>query len=162
MYCVRVSGQSKYSLLNSKGNRIVNNLCTYISDRNVFDRYRTYIWLLDSWSRRPCRAVSWLRIVSSTSTWRTFVPPGYLFLNVHNFADPDPGFSAFLNRRGSGMGKKSRCGTGMNIPDHISESWETIFWVKNTSILNDADPGSGIFSPKFGSWINILDPQHCL
>jgi hypothetical protein len=35
---------------------------------------------------------------------------------------------------GSGMGKKSR--SGMNIPDHISESLETIFSVKiGTSIL---------------------------
>jgi hypothetical protein len=31
---------------------------------------------------------------------------------------------------GSGMGKKSRSGSGMNIPDHISESLETIFWIK--------------------------------
>jgi hypothetical protein len=30
---------------------------------------------------------------------------------------------------GSGIGKKSRSGSGMNIPDHISESLETIFWV---------------------------------
>jgi hypothetical protein len=36
-----------------------------------------------------------------------------------NVADPDPG---------CGMGKKSRSGSGMNIP----ESLETIFWVKNT------------------------------
>jgi hypothetical protein len=28
------------------------------------------------------------------------------------------------------MGKKSGSGSGMNIPDHISESLETIFWVK--------------------------------
>jgi hypothetical protein len=28
------------------------------------------------------------------------------------------------------MGKKSRSGSGINIPDHISESLETIFWVK--------------------------------
>jgi hypothetical protein len=28
------------------------------------------------------------------------------------------------------MGKKSRSGSGMNIPDHISESLETIFGVK--------------------------------
>jgi hypothetical protein len=33
---------------------------------------------------------------------------------------------------GSEMGKKSRIGSGMNILDHISESLETIFWVKNT------------------------------
>ncbi len=29
---------------------------------------------------------------------------------------------------GSGMGKKSRYGSGMNIPDHISKSLETIFF----------------------------------
>jgi hypothetical protein len=33
------------------------------------------------------------------------------------------------------MGKKSRSGSGMNIPDHISESLETNFWVKNTPVL---------------------------
>jgi hypothetical protein len=46
------------------------------------------------------------------------------------------------------MGKKSKSGSGLNIPDHISESLETIFWVKNTAA--DPDPGSGIFL--------ILDP----
>ncbi len=47
---------------------------------------------------------------------------------------------------GSGMSKKSRSGFGMNIPDHISES----FWVNSTNILwcgsgirNLFDPGSG-------------------
>jgi hypothetical protein len=30
------------------------------------------------------------------------------------------------------MGKKSKSGSGMKIPDYISESLETIFWVKNT------------------------------
>ncbi len=38
---------------------------------------------------------------------------------------------------GSGMGKKSGFGSGMNNPDYISESLETIFWV-------DADPRSGM------------------
>jgi hypothetical protein len=33
---------------------------------------------------------------------------------------------------GSEMGKKSRSGSGINIPDHISESLETTFWFKNT------------------------------
>jgi hypothetical protein len=28
------------------------------------------------------------------------------------------------------MGKKSGSGSGMNNPDHIPESLETIFWVK--------------------------------
>ncbi len=64
---------------------------------------------------------------------------------------------------GSGMGKESRSGSGMNLPDHISESLETIFWVKNTSILcgsgsgirNLFDPGSGIRDP--GWKIRIRD-----
>jgi hypothetical protein len=43
----------------------------------------------------------------------------------------DPGSGAFLTP-GSGMGKNSRSGSGMNIPDHISESLETFFGVKNT------------------------------
>ncbi len=44
------------------------------------------------------------------------------------------------------MGKKSRSGSGMNIPNHISESLETIFWVKNIKkFYVDTDPGSGIF-----------------
>jgi hypothetical protein len=38
------------------------------------------------------------------------------------------------------MGKKS--GSGMNHPDHISESLETIFWVKILKLY--ADPGSGM------------------
>jgi hypothetical protein len=59
-----------------------------------------------------------------------------LFFRV---ADPDPG---------SGMGKKS--GSGMNNPDHISESL-TIFGVKIHKFF-DADPRSGI---------NIPDPRHC-
>jgi hypothetical protein len=44
-------------------------------------------------------------------------------------ADPDPGSGAFLIP-GSGMGKKSGSGSGMKNPEHISESFETIFWVK--------------------------------
>jgi hypothetical protein len=43
----------------------------------------------------------------------------------------------------------------MNNPDHISESLETIFWVNLLKFI-DADPGW----KKFGSGINILDPQH--
>jgi hypothetical protein len=45
-------------------------------------------------------------------------------------ADPDPGYGALLTP-GSGMGKKSGSGTGMDIPDHFSESLETVFRVKN-------------------------------
>jgi hypothetical protein len=39
------------------------------------------------------------------------------------------------------MRKKS--GSGMNNPDHISESLETNFWVKILKFF-DADPGSGM------------------
>ncbi len=43
----------------------------------------------------------------------------------------DPGSGAFLILTpGSGIGKKSGSGSGMNNPNLISESLETIFWVK--------------------------------
>jgi hypothetical protein len=48
------------------------------------------------------------------------------------------------------MGKKSGSGSGMNSVDHISESLETIFWVKILKFF-DADLGSGM--EKFGSGI---------
>jgi hypothetical protein len=58
------------------------------------------------------------------------------------------------------MGKKSGSGSWMNIPDHISESLETIFWVKILKFF-DADPGSAMEKNSDpGSGINIPDPQH--
>ena len=59
-------------------------------------------------------------------------------------ADPDPGSIAFLSS-GSGVrdGKNPDLGSGMNIPDHFSESLETVFGVP--------DPGSKM--EKFGSGI---------
>jgi hypothetical protein len=45
----------------------------------------------------------------------------------------------------------------MNNPNHISESLEVIFWVKILKLF-DKDPGW----EKFGSGINIQDPQHCI
>ncbi len=71
-------------------------------------------------------------------------------------ADPDPGSGAFLTP-GSGMAKKSGSGSGMNNPDHISESLKTIFWVKILKIF-DVDPGWKKVGS--GSGINIPDPQH--
>jgi hypothetical protein len=71
------------------------------------------------------------------------------------------------------MGRKSGTGSGMNIPDHISESLETIFWVKILKFFNadpgwkNSDPGSGMgkirirdgknSDPGSGSGINIPD-----
>ncbi len=50
-------------------------------------------------------------------------------------------------------------GKGMNIPDQISESLETIFWDKILEFLDaDQDPDSGW--KKFGSGMLIPDPQH--
>jgi hypothetical protein len=55
----------------------------------------------------------------------------------------------------------------MNIPDHISESLETIFWVKilkffdadaDKGIFLTLDPGSGMEKIRIGD--NIPDPQH--
>jgi hypothetical protein len=66
-------------------------------------------------------------------------------------ADPDPGSGAFLTP-GTGMGNKSApvSGSGMNSPDHISESLETIFWVKILQFF-DADPGYGIRDGKYSN-----------
>ncbi len=50
-------------------------------------------------------------------------------------------------------------GSGINNPDHISESLKNIFWVKILKSLmrirdgKNSDPGSGM---------NIPDPQHCV
>jgi hypothetical protein len=52
----------------------------------------------------------------------------------------DPGYGAFMTP-GSGIGKKlGSPGSGINNLDHISESLETIFWVKILKFF-DADPG---------------------
>jgi hypothetical protein len=69
--------------------------------------------------------------------------------------------------------KKSRSRSGINILDHISESLETIFWVKIFKFFDanaDADPGSGtgnlfehgpgIRDGKIRIRDNIPDPQH--
>ncbi len=53
-----------------------------------------------------------------------------------------------------GSVKKSGSGSGMNNPDYISASLETIFWVKIIKFF-DADPGW----KKFGSGMFISDPQ---
>jgi len=63
--------------------------------------------------------------------------------------------------------KKSRSGSGMKIPDHISESLETILCVKILKFFDaDADPDPGIFLTldpgsrikKFGSEIRDKHP----
>jgi hypothetical protein len=51
------------------------------------------------------------------------------------------------------MGKKSRSGSGMNIPDIISENLEIIFWVKKLKFFDtDPDQRSGIFLTLDPGW----------
>jgi hypothetical protein len=62
------------------------------------------------------------------------------------------------------MGKKSGSGSGMNNPNHIPESLETIFWGLKylNSLMRIRNPGwkkLGSGMEKFGSGINIPDPQ---
>jgi hypothetical protein len=64
-----------------------------------------------------------------------------------------PGSGAF-STPGSEMGKKSRSGSGIFLPDHISESLEAIFRVKTFKFFDadaDPDPGSeNLFDPGYG------------
>ncbi len=83
-----------------------------------------------------------------------------LFPAVLRIRDPVPFWSP-----GSGMCKIPRSGSGMNILDHISESWETSFWLKYlNSLLRMRIQDPGIFLArdpeweKFGSVIRDIHP----
>jgi hypothetical protein len=52
-------------------------------------------------------------------------------------------FDPWIRDPGSGIGKTSRSGSGMNIPYHISESLATFFWVKILEFF-EADPDGKI------------------
>jgi hypothetical protein len=89
-------------------------------------------------------------------------------LRFCSVADQDPGSGALLTpesemRIRSRDGKKSGSGSGMNIPDHFYKSLKTVIGFKYLKSLmrirNLFFPGSGM--EKFGSGINIPDPQHC-
>jgi hypothetical protein len=70
-----------------------------------------------------------------------FILAAYRFFNpVLRLRIQDP--VAFW-RRDPGWVKKSRSGFGMNIPDHISESLEPIFWIQIIIKFADADADSG-------------------
>jgi hypothetical protein len=63
----------------------------------------------------------------------------------------DPGSGAFLT-----LGWEKNQDPDPEQRIHISDSLETIFWVKILKFF-DADPGW----KEFGSGINIPDPQYC-
>jgi hypothetical protein len=77
--------------------------------------------LLDASRRMSMTSSTDRDVISMTSMKQTFCA-----VLVASVADPDQGSGAFLTP-GSGMGKKSGSGSGLNNPDHISESLETIF-----------------------------------
>jgi hypothetical protein len=54
------------------------------------------------------------------------------------------------------MGTKSRSGPGMNIPIIFPaySQLRNIYWVKNTQILEDSDPGYGILLTLDPGWKN--------
>jgi hypothetical protein len=63
-------------------------------------------------------------------------------------ANPDPGLlDPWIREPGTGMGKKSGSkvpDSGMNISDHFSKSFETVFWLKilKKSLMRIRDPES--------------------
>ncbi len=59
---------------------------------------------------------------------------------------------------GSGMGKKSRCGSGMNFPDHITENLETIFGSKIPSLWRGSGSGIQIFLTRDAGWNTGFNP----
>jgi hypothetical protein len=67
---------------------------------------------------------------------------------LKQFADPDPGSGAFLTP-GSGIGKKSGSGSGMNNQDRISWSLETHFFGLKylNSLMRIRDPGWKMTDP---------------
>ncbi len=105
------------------------------------------IWILH-FNRTKSRN-AFIPPLSSTCGCRTIWPVALWIKPPTSVADPNPG---------SGMGKKSGSGSWMNNPDHISESLETISWVKIPVLkFFDADPAW----EKFGSLmenLRILDP----
>jgi hypothetical protein len=62
---------------------------------------------------------------------------------------------------GTGMGKNRGSGSEsrINVPDHISESLETIFGLKILKFF-DADPGSGIFLSRIRDGKNRIRDKH--
>ncbi len=132
---------------------------TYLGpEAAMASRHRAWAARADLWGSRCPPAQTWraptAADISSTSFCKTAKIK--IFSAVLRIRIRDPVSSAFLTP-GSGMGNKSGSGSGMNNTDHISESLEAIILVKKLKFF-DADPGW----KKFGSGINIPDPQHWL
>ncbi len=91
----------------------------------------------NTFTEKGARAMSRaLRRINQLEVLFFFVCLSVYFLTV---SIADPGSGAFLTP-GSGMSQKSKSGSGINLPDHISEG----FWVIILKFF-DADPGSGVF-----------------
>ncbi len=83
-----------------------------------------------------------------------------IFILTSSVADPDPGsgirdpvlFDPWIRDPESGMDKNSGSGSGINNPNHIPESLETVKFFDadpylGSDIRNLFDPGSGIRDP---------------
>jgi hypothetical protein len=85
-----------------------------------------------------------------------------LFISI---ADSDPGswIRCLFDRRVKKIKIRIRDPDGMNIPDHISDSLESLFWFKILKLFYaDAHPDPGIFlTLDQRSGINIPDTQQC-
>ncbi len=102
---------------------------------------------------------------ASAFFWVIFVVLRIRIRDPGTFEPLDPGW---VKNQDPGSGS----GSGTNIPDHISENSEIIFWVKILTFLYaDVDPDPGLFfdagirdgkNPDSGSGENIPDPQHCI
>jgi hypothetical protein len=97
--------------------------------------------LIGRWWRRRCRRIPgggvrrWLQqafqLLDSTSVG--FWDPCSVHADTYiQCSGSGSGTRCLFYPSGSGMGKKSRSGSGINILDHISKSFEAIFLVKNT------------------------------
>jgi hypothetical protein len=96
---------------------------------------------------KKARYTTWLAGINNIRPYYTVRPHLRYRGKNTSVADPDPESGAFLTprsgMRGPGWVKQSGSGSGMNNPDHISESLATIFWAKILKFF-DADPGSGM------------------
>ncbi len=136
------------------------------------------ICLICPWGLAHWRRCGWWergKSVRSTGPWAellytTPATSSWQMLGNHSFQCSGSGIPRCLFDPGSGTGKKSRSGSGMFIPNHISESLEINFWVQNTYILwcGSGSRIRNLFGPGYrmeisdpGSRINIPDPQHC-
>jgi hypothetical protein len=147
------------------------NNCTYECDNECMKKIKYCCSVLENVKSRHYLASALLNYLDSpdyllacTAMRNLLILTGRYRGGGGSVADPEP---TFLCDPWIREGKKSGSGSGTNYPYQIFESLETIFWVKIFKFF-DADPVSGMENirirypgcKKFGSGINITEPQH--